>query len=372
MIDLAHYAVFERRPDDTYIQQWKEHIKQTGSPETFDYVTMVGPSNVDRAVILSGDIEVPLDKREDEGMVPCPLCRPRSPKFKTGRMVWFPIDRTVLFIGNKCARRHMGSEYEIADKRFKKEAGARLLSDTLAAIQERAPELIVFARKMLPIAAALEKTKKEFHADAPKFLSFMKSEFAFQEGKIQTTVNTGLKNQHGRLVYETRQIGTLVGGEFLVEYNAHQSIKSAISTLEAVQQPLPAWSVDDVSTHRIDEVLRIGNKAAKAVHALKDARDYLQGARQFVHENNLNLFNRWAALDGSPFESLNIRKTGSWLFLDVSAFFASEKAGFQIPAELFNALPNLGAAKFDLPQFPFISRLPQVTDAQRFLRTKDR
>lgn len=372
MSNLSHYAVFERRPDDTYIQQWREHIKQTGSPETFDYVTMIGPRDVDGTVLLSGEIEVPLDKREDEAMVPCPLCRPNSPKFKTGRMAWFPTERTVLFIGNKCARRHMGLEYEVADKRFKKEAGARLLADTLEAIQERAPELLIFAEKMLPVAAALEKTKKQFQADAPNFLSFMKSEFAFREGKIQTTINTGLKNQHGRIVYETRQIGTLVGGEFLLAYNAHQSIKSAISTLEAVQQPLPTWSVDDMSTHRIDEVLKIGNKAAKAVHALKDARDYLQGARQFVHENNLDLFTRWATLDESPFESLNIRRTGSWLFLDVSAFFASEKAGFQIPAELFHPLPNLSAAKFDLPQFPFVSRLPQVTDAQRFLKTKDR
>lgn len=60
MSELSHYAVFERRPDDVYIDQWREHIKQTGSPETFDYVSMVRPFDVDGAVLLSGDIDVPL------------------------------------------------------------------------------------------------------------------------------------------------------------------------------------------------------------------------------------------------------------------------------------------------------------------------
>ncbi|MRG66113.1 hypothetical protein GH789_12585 [Rhizobium pusense] len=357
MSDLAHYAVFERRPDDHYIERWREHIKQTGSPETFDNVSMVRPFDMEGAILMSGDIDVPLDKREDEAMVPCPLCRPSSPKFRIGRMAWFPSDKTVLFIGNACAKRHMGHEYVVADKRFKKEAAAKALANVWAEVQARAGDLIAFGNDMLLTAAALEKAKKQFRAEAPNFLNFMHGEFFAKGGRIQTTVNTGLRDQRGQAVYETRQIGTLVGGDFLLSFNSYLSIKNAVASLEGAWKALPAWSPEDANTDRLDRVLEVGNKVVRAVHALKDAREYLHDARQFIHDNNIELFQRWADLDDSPFEMLNIRRKGTWLFLNVSAFFANEKAAFQVAPEISNPLPSMDVGKFDLPNYPFVSRI---------------
>ncbi|MDH0114059.1 hypothetical protein N7379_06175 [Rhizobium pusense] len=357
MNDLAHYAVFDRRPDDTYIEQWREHIKATGSPEAFDYVSMTRPYDMEGATLLSGDIDVPLDKREDEAMVPCPLCRPNSPKFKIGRMAWFPPDKTVLFIGNACAKRHMGREYHVADKRFKKEAAAKVLLEAWAEIQRRRSELIDFGNKMLPVAAVLEKAKKQFRAEAPEFLNFMHGEFVAKGGRIAKVEYTGYRNERGKKVYETRQIGTLVGSDFLLSYNSLQSIRSAIATLETAGKALPAWSPDDPDTSRLEDALAVGNKAVRAVHALRDARANLHDARQFIHENNIDLFQRWADMEESPFAMLNIRWKGSWLFLNVAAFFGAEKMGFQVAQELFSPLPSLETSKFDLPGFPFVSRI---------------
>lgn len=358
MTELAHYAVFDRRPDDEYIDQWRAHIKETGAPETFDYVSMVRPFDMEGAILLSGHIDVPFERREDEAMVPCPLCRPSSPKFRIGRMAWFPPDKTVLFIGNDCARRHMGREFVVADKRFKKEATAKLLVEAWSEIQARADELIEFGNAMLPVSAAVERAKRQFRAEAPEFLNFMHTEFFAKGGRIEKVEYTGFRDARGEKVYETRQIGTLVGSDFLLSFNSQQTIKAALSTLEAASiAALPEWSHEDPDTSRLDEVLAVGNKAVRAVHALKDARSYLYEARQFLHENNIDLFQRWADMEESPFVMLNFRWKGTWLFLNVSAYFGSEKLGFQVAPEFFLPLPNLDAIKFDLPGYPFVSRI---------------
>lgn len=360
---LAHYPVFERRPDDTYLQQWREHIKQTGSPETFDYVTMTGPRDVDGAVLMSGEIEVPIDKREDEAMVPCPLCRPNSPKFKTGRMAWFPTEKTVLFIGNKCAKRHMGDEYEVADRRFKKEVAAKAMELVWAEVQARSSELIEFGSKMLPVSAALEKAKKSFGEQAPQFDDFLDRELFHNRGVIEKTINTGFKDQRDRFVYETVRLGTLVGRQFLSRFNSQRALKNAISVLEATNQPLPKWSHDDPNQNRLDDTLAAGRKAVKAIHILRDIRDYLASARAFVEPNNLALLQLWADdVDESPFDALSVRRKGGWLFFSVSAYFGSESAAVQINPDLFNPLPSLETIKFDLPSYPFVSRISETIE----------
>lgn len=358
MTELAFHPVFDRRPDDSYIEQWREHIKETGTPETFDYVSMVRPFDMEGATLMSGYIDVPLHKREDEAMVPCPLCRPSSPKFKIGRMAWFPSDKTVLFVGNDCAKRHMGSEFVVADKRFKKETAAKALAGAWSEIQTRAAELISFGITMLPVAFSLEKAKKQFRADAPEFSNFMRNEFFVKGGRIESVEDTGMRDNRGKRISQTRQIGTLVGSDFLLSFNSHQVIRSAISTLEEVKaSDFPEWSLDDPDTTRLDEALAKGNRAVKAVHSLRDARTHLHEARLFIHENNVALFQRWADMKESPFANLNFRWKGSWLFLNVSAYFGSENLGFQVGTDVFAALPNLNTTKFDLPGYQFVSRI---------------
>jgi hypothetical protein len=83
-----------------------------------------------------------------------------------------------------------------------------------------------------------------------------------------------------------------------------------------------------------------------AVKQVKAIRDYVANARLFLHDNNLDLFETWGALDNSPFARLEFRRKGTWLFLDATSFQGADKASFRLSEDLFKPLPAITTGLF--------------------------
>nr|CAD6417837.1 hypothetical protein REQ54_01757 [Rhizobium sp. Q54] len=351
-MEARHFPLFETRPDEAYVERWKDHISETGYPETFDNVSTVRPFDMAGVVVLSGELKVPIIRREDQALVPCPLCSPNSPKFGVGRQVYFPAEKTVLFIGHDCAKRHIGEDYVAADREYRREAKAKRILDIWGELQRKAPDLRETAAKLLPVAAALEQARNEFGKQAGEFLHNMLSEHRFGSSGITETVDTGLRDRKGKKVYETIQIGTLVGHEFCEKFSPATKLRAIIKSLEDLDHPLPDWRPgDEEGGERLDEILRRGRTAISAVNRMKTIRDHVSDARRFLHVNNLKLFERWGELDSSPFDRLDFRRKGSWIFLDSVSFYGHHKASFKVSDDLFGPIPDVTSNLFQIRGF---------------------
>lgn len=359
-MEARHFPVFETRPSDNFIERWKEHIKETGYPETFENVSTVRPADMSGVVVLSGELKVPIICREDQALVPCPLCCPKSPKFGTGRLLYFPIEKTVAAVGRKCAKRHIGDDYERAVKQYSRETKARQIIDVWGELQRKAPALRETAAQLLPVAVALQQARRDFGKDAEDFLSDMKihrpmdlqGDRNFSQSAVVTTADTGLKDRDGRKVYEKVHLGTLVGYEFCERFSPATKLKEVVKALEDLDSPLPDWcpSAED-GGERLAEILRRGRAAIWAVSKMKEIRDYVSDARRFLHVNNLRLFETWGALPESPFQRLEFRRRGSWIFLSSESFRGSHKASFKVSDDLFAPVPDVHSTLFRIRGF---------------------
>lgn len=341
MNELRHFPIFETRPDEEFVERWKQHIADTGYPENFENVSTSRPHDMAGIVVLSGELKIPKARRLDGALAPCPLCSPASPKFEIGVLTWFPAERTIACIGHDCARRHLGEEYNQAGRVYRQESKARRIIGMWADLQERAPHLREVARQLVPIAKAMEATRSRLENEADEFCALVRNELSFEGGKISENLDTGLRDQRRRRVWETRHVGTIVGLEFLDSYRPATQMRSILKVLEELDAPLPDWDTSRNDPDSLQEILTRGSEMISTVNRLKVVRNYLADATRFLHNNNLAVFELWGTLDNSPFESLSFSRKGNWLSLKGQSFYGAHSAYFQIPAEFFSPLPDV-------------------------------
>ncbi|WJR67251.1 hypothetical protein QTA58_00305 [Neorhizobium sp. CSC1952] len=351
LTEARHFPIFDKRPHEEFVERWKEYIAETGYPELFENVSTSRPYDMAGIVVLSGELKIPRVRRLDGALVPCPLCSAGAPKFEIGVLAWFPAERTIMCIGHDCARRHLGEEYVAARQVYNRESKARRFVDVWSELQERAPRLREIGWQLMPIATAIENARKQFENEAPGFLDVIHGEYLINSGRISTVVDTGLRDQRRRKVYETVQIGTLVGREFLENKAPAKTLRAILRTLDGIDEPLPNWTPGDESNDALDEILRRGREIIPAIQKMKLVRDYVADARLFLHENNLKLFERWGELENSPFERLEFRRRGSWIFLDSVSFHGRHKAYFRISEDMFMPLPEASDSSFSIHGF---------------------
>lgn len=360
MMEARHFPVFETRPSDDFIERWREHIKETGHPETFENVSTVPPADMSNVVVLSGELKVPIMRREDQALVPCPLCCPNSPKFGTGRLLYFPMEKIVAAVGRTCAKRHLGEDYERAVEQYGRETEGRNILHVWADLQRKAPALREMAAQLLPVAEALQQARRDFGREAEAFLHDYRvnrpmdlaGNANYSIHAVVTTRDTGLKDRKGKKVYETVQLGTIVGYEFCAKYKPATKLRAVVKDLEDLDSPLPDWrpGAED-GGERLDELLRRGRAAVSAVKSMKKIRDYVSDARGFLHVNNLRMFETWGALPESPFTRLSFRRTGSWIFLDAESYDGQYRASIKVSDDLFAAVPDVNPSLFRIRGF---------------------
>ncbi|MDK1494007.1 hypothetical protein QN219_28910 [Sinorhizobium sp. 7-81] len=345
MAETRHFPIFDQKPSEDFVNAWREHTDATGYPELFDKVSTAKPHNLADVYLLSGEIQVKTHLREGGSWVPCPLCQPNSPKFKLGRLAWFPHELTVLFIGNDCAKNHIGEDYRRAEERFSQESKCRRYIKQWDQLQERLPALHYLVKELLPIASALETCRYQLDKDASGFASFLYRELRWSAGVITVTEDSGLRDQHGRGILEKRDLGKVQGLEFLDgDGRPAAALKKHLETLEDIARPLPEWRADsDDDPATTDDILKRGSKGVSVLKKLRQARESIASARRFLDAPNLTLLERWAQYGESPFASLEFRREGNRVFLRSETFEARHYSNITIPKELDASLPDDGS-----------------------------
>ncbi len=79
------------------------HVTARLNPHDFPGVVLSKPSADADFVWLSDEIRLP----GSQVMVCCPWCSNGHPKFRTGRLLYFPDEGVMRFVGHRCAKSHL-------------------------------------------------------------------------------------------------------------------------------------------------------------------------------------------------------------------------------------------------------------------------
>lgn len=110
----SSHRVFKDRPSSVYIDGFKKHIKETGSPETYPGLYMETIPK-DATFRVLGKFTIDRMKRPERDRAFCPRCAHPN-KFLRGELAWFPAMQICAAIGNCCASQDASAD---ADREFR-------------------------------------------------------------------------------------------------------------------------------------------------------------------------------------------------------------------------------------------------------------
>ncbi|MCF6124375.1 hypothetical protein EN904_14820 [Mesorhizobium sp. M7A.F.Ca.CA.001.07.2.1] len=337
---LVSFPVFDEKPSDDYVDRWLEFTNATGHPERFENVTTTKPEIIGTLRFLSGEIEVPIFKRENQDMVPCPICHPTGPWFKIGRMAFFPDERVVRFIGHDCAKRHYKGEFDIADERYRKEARIRHLQRRWTALAENVDRIAKFARSLAEPAKALEDLRAEIDKKESGLSKLLSRELSRNSGRIEIQVDSGVKDTSGNAVIVNDVLGLASGSEFWGRpYVPYQQLLSLQRDADDLKTPLPVWRSEELDSAHEEEIVRRGTSADMLPERLDDLAFLLIRSQNFFAADNLALLERWGKNTGSPFTSLICRVENDRLVIASNTFAGYHRVNPVIPFAAVNRSP---------------------------------
>ncbi|MER8567607.1 hypothetical protein NKH85_17165 [Mesorhizobium sp. M0924] len=329
---LVSYSSFSSQPDDAFVISWLAHINDTGYPETFPNVSTTHPPKDGKVVLLSGEIRVPILRREGQEWVPCPICSPNSPQFKVGRMAYFPEELAVRFIGHNCAAKHFGERYAEAEERFKVEARCRQLVAAWARLLDRRELLLHFIASAKPVADALHFVREQLDTQAPGFSGFLYVDLAKRQGELIVRRDTGLRDQKGQLIIDDVLLGRVDGYVLLKKtFGPHNVLREAKSFIDGMDAPLPKWEPGSEDDDAAFQILARGGQALKMMASLREVASTIATAQSFLRTYNLSLLDRWFKAGASPFQSLVLTREGNQLLLRAESFEGAHYANVLLP-----------------------------------------
>lgn len=328
-MELQAFPAFDVRPTPAYIESWREHISETGSPETFEYVSTTQPPKTASVILLSEEMRVPTSLRLGGDRVPCPLCSPMAPKFGTGRMAWFPDERVVRFIGHSCARHYLGENYSAAERLFKIEAACARYLELWPQLQEHRSELCAVAKKLNTVARGERMTRALLDQRAPKFVTFLFRDRVNRPDGIATSQTRGAKT-------------TIIKGmDFISEdFHPNKQTDKLVKVCNDLWTDLPAWKQIDGESDAAKEIVRRGRKAEVAIREIADLDRYVRDARKFLLPENLRLLEQWSNAGLSPFGTLKMRRDDNYFHLKAEWHEIGYEITMPIHSDFDGPLPN--------------------------------
>jgi hypothetical protein len=341
MTELAFCPAFDQQPSDDFVSGWLAHIDATGYPETFPNITTTHPPRDGKVVLLSGEVRVPILRREGQELVSCPICAPTGKKFKVGRGAWFPEEKVVRFIGHRCAAKHFAELYAEAEERFKVDARCRQLVLAWAALIQRRESLLAFIEEARPIAEALYFVREQIDDQAPGFCEFLYADLHKRQGEISIKNDAGLRDQRGQVILDTVVLGRAYGYVFLKKGFAPQNIfREAKAFLGTMDTPLPPWSPGGDDEEVTLEILTRGGQALKMMIAIRNSVSLIASAQMFLSTFTLALLERWSRNEQSPFRSLTFARSGKQILLRSVSFAGQHFANALLPDAAMVGLPH--------------------------------
>jgi len=164
-IDIPDEAVrvkpiFEKEPGREIADEVRAWVKRTGEPHLWRGHTHTKPPGVGTQPLYIGRYSLPV-LQGIQRWAPCPCCSPNNLKyFREGRIAWFPEERVIRNIGDKCYRTLNPEGHELAERGLlTREREERRRTYMLANFDKVRP-MIEVAEKIVPIGQAVEAARR--------------------------------------------------------------------------------------------------------------------------------------------------------------------------------------------------------------------
>lgn len=326
---LQSFPIFEERPTLAFIEQWRQHIADTGSPETFPGVSTSKPERSANVVLLSEEIRVPTPLRPGGDNVPCPLCSPTSPKFGKGRMAYFPDDSAARFIGHACAKHYLGNNYTEAERLFRIEAKCAEYIQLWPRLQLKGPALDSVIQRIYVDARKLSQLRTVINVQAPGFSSFLYNDLVARGSLVVTSQEVGAKSHQVK------------GIEFLSsDFDPEGSSEKLMACRNDIRRPLPAWNISDGENDASREIIKRGNAAVRRLKDLPVLRDLIEQSAEFLNPRNLRLLEQWRASGASPFSLLTFKLDGGRVEALAESYAGRYNWSVVVPPDLLAQFPT--------------------------------
>ncbi|ANM10381.1 hypothetical protein AMK06_CH01964 [Rhizobium sp. N541] len=328
-MELQAFPVFDARPPLAYIESWRRHIADTGSPETFDNVSSTKPPKNASVILLSEVVSVPMSLRLGGDRVPCPLCSPTSPKFGKGRMAWFPDECVVRFIGHSCAKRYLGENYSAAERLFKIEAACADFIERWPRVQDALPQIGPVVRNLYGVGQRLSQLRAYIDRQAPGFARSFHGDLVTIGGRVFTSREAGVKSS------------AVLGLKFLSEdFNPGSVAEKLMSICRDIKNPLPNWQVSDGEGAASREIIRRGRSASRYLKEMSALRDQIEDAAEFLTVTNLRILEQWCKSGNSPFTVIMFARDGERIDGVVESYAGRYGWSVVYPGDLLMGLPT--------------------------------
>jgi hypothetical protein len=282
-----------------------DHVKRTGDPNSFPGIVTSRPPADAEIVWLTEIITVPVQKRPDRTMIPCPWCSPSRPKFKKGRLCLFPAEGAIRFIGWECAKSHIDAErLATANRRWKEDRRRELRDAWLRANCHRAPEYMQLAEDLQLAAAACDAFHHSFRKDSSDIHADLARTVRRGELVVYGTPDPALGGDRASF---SRRFG-LLQGTAVLRANPHlkDKLRAVVASLGTVTQDARR-AIGGGLTHMNEsrrDALEI--KLREAHKDLVKVITTILEFQAFLHESNIELLNVWCQHPGSEISESGI------------------------------------------------------------------
>lgn len=328
---------FTKFPDESLIEEIREHIRTTGEPHTWRGHTHTKPP-VNSEVEYVAEFEVP--RQIGDYRAPCPICSPWTPKFIRGMVAWFPGEMTIRLIGHECFSTLNSDGHHAAKAKFHKRQQEKLNREYLLKHIASVPFLLRTTHETAPIAEKCDLLRTQLIVvNQGQFAAAMRiiardGQLKLNTLRIERVVTKALEEIERTVrdtsVYANLKPLTLLSTEY-------QPLAPRISQ---IRQTLLNINVDKSSVNSMSEQERA--KAAKALGrahtSLKDVVSEVIRARELVHPVTARTLQRWGEMTDAE---VPIFFEVSGLTLKVGLRSWSQPNVIQLGKELFYPLQKV-------------------------------
>ncbi|MEN3146140.1 hypothetical protein ABCW43_02375 [Neorhizobium sp. IRAMC:178] len=339
MTEARHLAIFDATPSIAFVERWRSHVDHGGDPVEFEGISTDKPANMDGLVLLT---EITRFRSE----IPCPLCSPTTPKFRRGRLSYFPHEKTVAIIGHRCASTHI-SDYEKADDLWRKQSESRRFARAWPELQKMLPDLTDYFSKVERVLKPVQWVRERLDKDAPLFAERLYRELKWSQGEIRIAQDFNIRDGSGRKVLQKGSIGTLAGFEFVrPSFRPVSELVKISRILADLQKDLPPLPVDGTGHHpTFDEITKRGKEAYSLLKRLPELRNLAADTRQFFSAGNIDILKQWFRSGESIFAELEMKKSGNVVKIRANGAWGHAYSNVLLFSEMMGELPGPRALK---------------------------
>jgi hypothetical protein len=282
------------RPTAEQLRRFREHLDSTGDPSTFPGVVPDKPPPDAPFEWLTEEIVVPVQRNASGVDLPCPWCSPTKPKFKKGRLLWFPLERVMRFVGHRCARTHLDIDLQkAADDKWKEQRRRESTNAFLRANCRNIANYLDIACKAQEAAKACDQFHAAFMADHSEVHSDLSKYVRDGTLKVDQSLGSGARRDGQTSISVV--LGVIRGRCVLknTKPNFAKKLDEVIRQLRSIAPEADRARFGELGHLTVQQRFAFESIIKKAHQVLWNALSGIDEYRLFLLPDNIELLNSW-------------------------------------------------------------------------------